>query len=84
MSYTKIDFAFALTPATAASPLANIPFIQFGNDINFPSIGVDSNFPQGRAHQAWQVQEALSYAAGRHTIKAGVDITVLSLNDTLR
>jgi hypothetical protein len=83
LSYTKIDFAFGLTPATAAGSLANIPFIQFGNDINFPSIGVDNRFPQGRAHQAWQVQEALSYAASRHTIKAGIDITVLSLNDTL-
>ena len=83
LSYTKTDFAFALTPATAAGPLANLPFIQFGNDINFPSIGINNNFPQGRAHQAWQVQETLSYAASRHAIKAGVDITVLSLNDTL-
>jgi hypothetical protein len=83
LSYTKINFAFALTPATAAGPLANMPFLEFGNDINFPSIGVDNNFPQGRAHQIWQVQEALSYAVSRHTIKAGVDITVLSLNDTL-
>jgi hypothetical protein len=83
LSYSKIDFAFALTPATAAGPLVNIPFIQFGNDINFPSIGINSNFPQGRAHQAWQVQEALSYAASRHSMKAGADITILSLNDTL-
>jgi hypothetical protein len=83
LSYTKINFAFGLTPATAAGSLANIPFIQFGSDINFPSIGVDSRFPQGRTHQAWEVQEALSYAASRHTIKAGVDVTILSLNDTL-
>jgi hypothetical protein len=83
LSYTKTDFAFDLTPATAAGPLANTPFIEFGKDINFPSMGVNSNFPQGRAHQTWQVQDALSYAAGRHTIKAGVDVTVLSLNDTL-
>ena len=82
LSYTNIDFSFPLTPATLAGPLANIPFISFGTDINFPSIGVDSNFPQGRTHNAWQVQEALSYAAGRHSIKGGVDITVLSLNDT--
>ena len=83
LSYTKINFAFALTAATAAGSLANIPFIQFGSDINFPSIGVDNRFPQGRTHQTWEVQEAVSYAASRHTIKAGVDITVLSLNDTL-
>jgi hypothetical protein len=82
LSYTNIDFSFPLTPATLAGPQANIPFISFGTDIKFPSIGVDSNFPQGRTHHAWQVQEALSYAAGRHTIKGGVDITVLSLNDT--
>lgn len=83
LSYTKIDVAFDLTPATAAGPLANIPFIQFGNDIDFPSIGVNNLFPQGRTHQAWQVQEALSYSASRHTIKAGVDITVLSLKDMI-
>ena len=83
LSYSNINFSFAQTPATAANPLANTPFIQFGNDINFPSIGVDSTFPQGRTHQDWQVQEALSYASGRHTIKGGVDITVLSLSDTL-
>jgi len=83
LSYTNIDFSFLQTPATLAGPLANIPFISFGSDINFPSIGVDSNFPQARAHNTWQVQEALSYAAGRHTIKAGADITVLSLNETL-
>ena len=83
LSYTNINFEFALTPATAANPLVSTPFIQFGNDINFPSIGIDSNFPQGRAHNTWQVQEALSYAANRHTIKAGVDVTILSLHDTL-
>jgi hypothetical protein len=83
LSYTNLNLEFALTPATAAGALANTPFIQFGTDVNFPSIGVNSNFPQGRSHDAWEVQEALSYAVGRHTLKAGVDITILSLNDTL-
>jgi hypothetical protein len=83
LSYTSIDIGFALTPATAAGSLANIPYIKFGDDIDFPSIGVNGEFPQGRNHKAWQIQEALSYSTGRHTIKAGVDITVLSLNDTL-
>ena len=83
LSYTNINFMFGLTPATAASPLVNTPFISFGNDINFPSIGVNSAFPQGRAHNTWQVQDALSYTAGSHTFKFGVDITVLSLGDAL-
>jgi outer membrane receptor protein involved in Fe transport len=82
LSYTNIAFSFLLTPAALSGPLANIPFIGFGSDINFPSIGVDSDFPQGRTHNAWQVQESLSHASGRHTIKGGVDVTVLSLNDT--
>jgi hypothetical protein len=83
LSYTSIDFAFGLTPATAANPLANTPFISFGSDISFPSIGVDSRFPQARAHQAWQVQEALSKTAGKHTIKAGFDITRVNVGDSL-
>ncbi len=83
LSYTNIDFSFAATPAALAGPLANIPFISFGSDINFPSIGVDSIYPQGRTHGAWQIQEALSYVRGSHAIKAGVDTTVLRLNDTI-
>ena len=83
LSYTSINFGFDLTPAVAASSLASTPYIQFGSDIDFPAIGVNSDFPQGRAHQAWQVQEALSKTTGKHTIKAGADITILNVNDTL-
>jgi len=83
LSYTNINFSFLQTPATLAGPLANIPSISFGSDINFPAIGVASNFPQGRAHNTWQVQEALSYVAGRHSIKGGIDVTVVSFIDTL-
>lgn len=86
LSYTDIDFSFVQTPATLAGPLANIPSVSFGiptdTDVDFPSIGVDPIYPQGRTHHAWQVQESLSRASGRHTLKAGVDITVLTLNDT--
>jgi hypothetical protein len=81
LSYSNINFGFDLTPATANGPQANIPWIQFGNDINFPAIGVASNFPQSRSHNTYQIQEALSYSANRHTIKAGIDITILNLHD---
>lgn len=60
-SYSNIDYGLDLTPTTLANPLANIPFISFGNDINFPSIGIDKSFPQGRAHKTWQAQDAISY-----------------------
>lgn len=82
MSYTNIDFSFEPTPATLSGPLANLPSISFGSDINFPAIGVDPAFPQGRTHHAWEVQESLSRVSGRHTVKAGIDVTVLTLNDT--
>ena len=83
VSYAKINFGFDLAPATASGPLVNIPFIQFGDDIKFPSIGVDTAFPQVRAHYVWQAQEALSYAANRHAIKAGIDATFLRVHDSL-
>ena len=82
-AYSNIDFGFVLTPATANGPQANLPWMTFGNDINFPAIGVDSNFPQERSHTTYELQEALSYSANRHTIKAGVDITILQPQDTL-
>jgi hypothetical protein len=82
-SYSNIDFGFRPTPATLANPLSNIPWIQFGNDINFPGIGIDNSFPQGRAHKTWQAQDAVSYSAGRHTIKGGVDITFINIHDQL-
>lgn len=82
-SYTNIDFAFAQTSATLAGPLANIPEIDFGSDASLPSLGVGSAFPQGRGHKTNQFQEALSYSAGRHTIKGGVDVTFLSVKDTI-
>jgi hypothetical protein len=81
-SFSSFDAGFNLTPATLANPLANIPWIQFGNDINFPSIGVDSNFPQGSKHKHWQMQDAVTYSTGRHTIKGGIDVTFLDLRDT--
>ncbi|MGH9756271.1 MAG: carboxypeptidase regulatory-like domain-containing protein, partial [Candidatus Acidiferrales bacterium] len=82
-SYTNIDFAFSQTPATLTGPLANIPEIDFGSDIGFPSLGVSSGFPQGRGHKTWQAQEALSYTVGRHTIKGGIDLTFLSVRDEI-
>lgn len=83
LSYTNLNLNFDMTRATAAGPLATMPYISFGDDISFPSIGVTTGFPQDRNHTAWQVQEALSYSANRHAIKAGADITILSLQDGL-
>jgi hypothetical protein len=80
-SYTNIGFSFSPTAATAAGPLANIPEIDFGSDANYPSLGVNGAFPQGRFHKTTQVQDAVSKTVGRHTIKGGVDVTFVSVKD---
>lgn len=85
-SYTNISFTFSPTAATLAGPLANLPNLLFDTDLTGPGgaaleLGIDSAFPQGRAHKTSQVQEALTYSHGRHTIKGGIDVTFLSVHD---
>ena len=80
-SYTNIGFAFAPTAATLAGPLANIPEIDFDAGTNYPSLGINGGFPQGRFHKTTQAQESLTYTFGKHTIKGGADITFLSVKD---
>ena len=82
-SYTNIGFNFVATPASLAGPLANLPEIDFGSDTNYPSLGISSNFPQARTHHTVQVQDALSYSFGRHTLKVGVDATFLTVRDAV-
>src|SRR5271156_5696766 len=82
-SYTNISFIFGATAQTAANPSAGMPNVSFGSDSGFPTLGFNGALPQGRAHKTWQLQEALSYTTGRHTIKGGIDMTFLSVVDTI-
>ena len=84
-SYTNIGFTFGATPAAAANPFFHAPTVVFGADTGFTELGFAQagTFPQGRAHKTWQLQEALSYTFGRHTIKTGIDMTFLSVVDTI-
>jgi outer membrane receptor protein involved in Fe transport len=81
-SYTNIDFSFAQTAATLAGPLANIPLLQFASS-PLPNLGVDTAIPDARAHKTTQVQEALTYSLGRHTILGGADITFVNVKDEI-
>src|SRR5215469_1030330 len=88
VSYTNINFAFLQTPQTLAGPLANLPNFVFDTDLTTSGpvgatleLGVDALFPQSRAHKTYQVQDGLTYNHGRHTIKGGIDITHVSVND---
>ncbi|MGA8012262.1 MAG: TonB-dependent receptor [Candidatus Acidiferrales bacterium] len=89
-SYTDINFAFAPTATTLSGPLANLPNLLFDSDLTTSGpvgatleLGIDSGFPQGRAHKTSQVQEALTYSRGRHTFKGGVDITFVNVKDAI-
>jgi len=82
-SYTNIGFTFGFTPAAASNPFIGFPNVTFGADSGFPTLGFNGALPQGRAHKTWQLQEALSYTFGRHTIKTGIDMTFLSVVDQI-
>jgi hypothetical protein len=80
VSFTEIDFSFSATPATAANPLAQMPTLSISG---LPNLGFPSALPQGRGHKTWQYQDAASYTVGKHTFKAGADVTHLSVRDLI-
>ncbi len=74
-AYSSIDFSFGLLPETAANPAASGPTAFIANLLStIAGIGVNPAFPQGRANQTWQFQDAASYTVGRHTLKFGFDV----------
>jgi hypothetical protein len=81
-SYTNIDFSFAPLPSVLAGPLANTPDISFAGT-ELPSLGIGGSFPDARAHKTTQVQEALTYSFGRHTITGGADIDNITVRDEI-
>ena len=83
VSYTNIAFTFGETAQTLANPFGSDHNVSFGSDTGFATLGLNGALPQGRAHKTWQLQEALSYTLGRHTIKGGIDTTFLDVTDTI-
>jgi Carboxypeptidase regulatory-like domain/TonB-dependent Receptor Plug Domain len=83
-SAQSLDFAFKGTPATLASPYANLPSIFFGTSLTayFGGYG-QGGFPQGRGHKTFQLQDAVSWTKGTHNIKMGADLAILLVKDTI-
>ncbi len=79
-SFTEINFSFSPTGGTAANPLFSHAQISI---TGLPALGFPSNLPQGRGHKTWQYQDAFSYSIGKHSFKAGADITYLAVVDLI-
>lgn len=81
-SETRIQFAFAPTPATLANPLNALSTISFGNlsgntaagALTFPALGPNQNFPQGRTEDLYQFQDTIRLTRGRNSFSFGGDV----------
>lgn len=81
----QINFTFGPLASTSASPLEADPNITI-NGLGGPSTtfgGLTPTFPQGRAHNTYQYQDAFSWTFKNHSVKMGVDLIHLGVTDTL-
>ena len=76
-SETRVNFLFQATPETVANPLSknyNITFSGQGFGGSTTPLGISQNIPQGDNEELYQFQDTVSWAHGRHTIRAGADV----------
>jgi hypothetical protein len=86
-SAQTIAFHFDALPSTLANPNAHLPGITFANSFGqgVTALGgfEQATWPQGRQHQNYQFQDAVSIAKGKHNLKAGVDLAVVLVQDQI-
>jgi outer membrane receptor protein involved in Fe transport len=86
-SAQTIAFHFDATAATLANPLAHVPGIvftsSFGGGVTALGGFEQQTFPQGRQHQTYQFQDAVSIVKGTHSIKVGTDLAVILVQDQI-
>jgi outer membrane receptor protein involved in Fe transport len=84
-SYGNIQFQFAPTAATQASPLGT-HFTVVLTDVANPGggnllYGLPGNEPTFRNHQTFQFQDGFSWSVGKHTLRFGGDIGLVFVSD---
>lgn len=77
LSYGRIGFSFDLTDATFANPLLG-PTVGISGITGY---GIPTSTPQGRFHNTYQLQDALSIVKGNHSIKIGIDLAQVRVRD---
>ena len=80
LSYGRIGFTFDLQPATYANPNALAPTVTIASITGF---GIPTNTPQGRFHNTYQLQDALTVTKGAHSMKFGFDIAQVRVRDQI-
>jgi hypothetical protein len=79
LAWSRIGFSFDLRPETYANPLALAPAISITNITGY---GIPAGtVPQGRFQNTYQLQEALSWTRGSHSLKFGFDIEDQRIKD---
>lgn len=79
-SFGKIVLVFDLRPDTYSNPLALGPTVAISGVTGY---GIPTNVPQGRSHDTYQLQDAISYSTGPHTIKFGFDAGQIRVKDNV-
>lgn len=83
-SWGHFAFAFAPTPQDQSNALLLAPNVSIaGINPAFPALGLNTHLPQGREHQTYQFQDAMTLTRGQHMLKAGVDVARLLVKDTI-
>lgn len=80
VSYTRIAFTFDLRPDTYSNPLAIGPTVAIASVQGY---GIPTAVPQGRGHNTYQFQDALSYTRGNHSMKFGFDLNQIRVRDAV-
>ena len=84
VSWGHFAFNFAPTPQDQNNPLLLAPNVSIaGMNPLFPALGLNSHLPQGREHQTYQFQDAITLTHGRHEFKVGADVARLLVKDTI-
>jgi len=86
-SAQTIAFHFDPTAKTLANPLAHVPSITFTSTFGGGVVALGgfslATFPQGRQHQTYQFQDAVSIIKERHSMKVGTDLAVILVQDQI-
>jgi hypothetical protein len=87
LSAQILAFHFDPTSQTLANPQAHLPGITFSSSFGGGVVNLggfeEATWPQGRQHQTWQFQDAVSIVKKAHSMKLGTDLAILLIQDEI-